>query len=374
MRILSFLLAYFAVFSLCAQNKDALYPFPDATGKWGYVDKEKNVKIAYQFLGASPFYEDRAIVARAGKEADKPLFSMIDKQGKRIFDFDFGYPPLELCQLTYYKYSDGLFYHMTFDADGGKTTHSYLDKEGKTVLTIPSTSSIAHSFSEGLAYTHFSDSLWAYIDKTGKKVLEGVGGYMPMEMNFSDGWAVGKTIKEDGRIVMHYFDKKGNKHPFLQKYEGKTEELGEIKQGYALIAVKNPDDTALFPLTLILQPDGSFKNIDVTLHPSSPVTYITGYHFADGLAYIRYQPKQNKEYEEVYGYLNTAGKIAFDLPALLRPAKPHGQIHTSAFGNPFHEGLACWRIETDQTFKIVYINTAGKIVLDSPTFKKLSTP
>lgn len=354
---------------LHAQNKEALYPFPNAQGKWGYIDAQKNVKIAYQFSGASPFYEERAIVARAGKESDKPIFSVIDMQGNVLFDFNLVHnEPRELCQMTYYRYSDGLLHHTDYETD--LPTHRYYDKAGKVILSLTKDVSIAHAFSEGLAYTQVTDSSWAYIDKTGKKVLEGKGSYSPMEVTFSHGWAVGKITKEDGRINMHYFNAKGEKNPFLQKYEGKIEELSEIHQGFAFVAVQNPDNTSLYPLLLILQPDGSFKNVEPHLYQSSPITYVTGYYFADGLAYIRYQPKHKKEHEEVHGYLNTAGKIAFELPAILRPAKPMGQEYVTAFGNHFHQGFACWRIETEKTFKIVYINTSGKVAFESPTFQK----
>jgi hypothetical protein len=346
-------------------QKDVLYPFPNTQGKWGYVDGQKNVKIAHQFLGASPFYEERAIVARTNETA-QTIYSVIDTQGKIVFDFNLTYnEPLTLCQMDYFRYSDGLLLHTEYN---DKNVHKYYDKAGKVALELTEAQAlIALRFSEGLAYTQVKDSAWAYIDKTGKRILEGVGVYGTMEHGFSSGWSIGVQYKEDGRVTMHYFNTKGEKNPVLQKYEGKVEELGNIHEGHAFIAVKNPDSTAFLPQFLILHPDGSFKNVAVNLQPSSPMTYVTGYYFENGLAYIRYLPAKSDR--EVWTYLNTEGKIAFDLPTILRSSLQASDYH-AAMGAPFHQGLACWRVEGEYTYRIVYLNTAGKVALDSGIIKK----
>lgn len=349
---------WLSITCLQAQN-NKLYPLPNAQGKWGYVDAQKNVKIAHQFLGASPFYEERAIVARANETA-QTIFSVIDTQGKVVFDFNLAYhEPLTLCQMSYFRYSDGLLLHTEYN---DKNVHKYYDKAGKVALELTEEQAvIALRFSEGLAYTQVKDSTWAYIDKTGKRVLEGVGVYGAMEHEFSSGWTIGVSYKEDGRVRMYYANAKGEKNPALREYDDKVEELGSICHDYAFVAVKNPDETAFLPQFLILQPDKSFKKVEINLQPSSPATYITGYYFEDGLAYIRYLPAKSDR--EVWTYLNTAGKIAFDLPAIL-------QTNAHIVGSPFHQGLACWRVEDTHTYRIVYLNTAGKIAFDSGIVKK----
>jgi hypothetical protein len=256
--------------------------------------------------------------------------------------------------------------YQTQEYVGEKTVHKFLDKAGKVALTIaddkyPYLS--VNRFSEGLAYGFLGDSAWAYFDKKGKIALKGYGNSSPMEHEFHNGWAV-QGSNMDGNTFF-YINKKGEKAPFLAKYN--LVDLGSMNEGYALMALASPNPEKQDVSYVVLQPDYSTKPVTVPLSFSSPVTYVSGYYFSQGLALVQCQPVREGG-ETRWAYLNTAGKLAFELPAELQ------NVYTEEYsvsGSSFHDGLACFRtMYPDESFEIVYINTAGKIVLKSPVVKK----
>jgi WG containing repeat len=367
MKKLASFLAYFCLFCACyaqAQDKNALFPMPNAQGKWGYVDANNKVVIPYKFDGASPFHEERAFVFQM--QGTERHYSVIDTKGNIVFKTEtLDYDAPNLCQMHYYRYSDGLY--QTQEYVGNKNIYKYLDKAGKLALTLSDDKNpymIANRFSEGLAYAMLNDSTLVYFDKKGKIALKGYGHSSPAEYDFHNGWAVTGSMMTDESFS--YINKKGEKAPFLAKYN--LTDLSIMREGYAFLAIASPNPEKQDVSYLILQPDYSTKPVEVPLAYSSPVTYVSGYYFSNGLAFVRYYVGKEEMRQERQGYLNTAGKFAFELPKELNPSATEEHF---VMGDNFHNGLACWRIEyPDNTLKIVYLNTAGKIVLESPVVKK----
>jgi hypothetical protein len=168
-------------------------------------------------------------------------------------------------------------------------------------------------------------------------------------------------------------NKKGEIAPFMKSLT--LTDAAAMHEGYALIALPDTQDPNN-EIIKVLSIDGTTKPVALHLEHSSPVTSVSGYNFSNGLVLVRYFDK-NKEGMILSGYLNTEGRLAFVLPAILQ-TKPYteGQNEFETItGSPFHEGLACWRIEksnnhSDVKFcKVVYISTKGKIVFESPFVK-----
>lgn len=346
-----------------AQQKNALFPMPNAQGKWGYVDVNNKVVIPHKFHDASPFYEERAFVATKNTNGQVSCH-VIDTKGTVLFAVDF----LEnfvgtMHQMHYHHYAEGL---LNIPKYGGKE-YKYVDKMGKVVLIFPHKSENqgnASNFSEGLAFVALTDSTWGYIDSKGKVALQGKH-FAPIEYGFYQGWAV--TADDKG---LAYVNKKGEKANFLAKYA--LQDLGGMQEGYAFVALTSKDTLQQEPDFAILQPDYSLKPVAVQLGHSTPVTYVSYYHFSNGLALVQYYVGKDESWRQHNGYLNTAGKLAFELPKELTPTRKgtDGEQDFYVEGGQFHEGLACWTVKyPNDTKKIIYINTAGKIVMQSPLIK-----
>lgn len=366
MKKLASFLAYFCLFCACylqAQDNNALFPMPNAQGKWGYVNAKNKLVIPYKFDGASPFHEERAFVFQM--QGTERLYSVIDTKGNIVFKTEtLDYDAPNLCQMHYYCYSDGLYQIREYLGD--KTVFKYLDKAGKVALTIADDKypyMQVNRFSEGLAYAVLQDSLWVYFDKKGNIALKGHSYSSPAEHEFYSGWAVQGAIMDSNTFT--YINPKGEKAPFLAKYN--VVELGDMREGYALMALASPNPEKEDGSCVVLQPDRSIKLVEVPLAYSSPVTYVSGYYFSNGLALVRCRAEREGS-DEKWAYINTSGKVAFKLPAELQHVSTE---EYSVMGDSFHNGLACWRTTyPDNSIKIVYLNTAGKIVLESPVVKQ----
>lgn len=340
-----------------AQNTTALFPLPDAKGKWGYVDAKKNVKIAYQFMGATPFYEDRAIVALPAKNEDGFSTHVIDLAGKVLFEIpNFTQQPPQMFQMDFLRYSEGL---LNVKLGNNKKDFTYLDKEGKIALTIKNDASefsYYYQFSNGLAYIATSDSTSAYVNKKGEKIIKNPYGMLPNDIHFSDSLAV--TYTEKG---VAYMNTQGKISNITQKIKDVIE-LAAMSEGIAFVAFANPKDESGEPQYALLKKDGSTVPLAVKIGHSTPISYVSGYKFSHGLALIR---TFASGFSENYAYINKNGKVAFPLPPSII-----NNNHPSQ-GQNFHQGLACWAVNTgDNLFKAVYITPAGKIAFESPSIKR----
>jgi hypothetical protein len=356
--LLACLYVYFLP-TLHAQDKNALFPMPNAQGKWGYVDAQNKVIIPYQFDDASPFHEERAFVLRYKDKEE--LYSVIDTKGNIIFNTTMlGYRARWLCQMHEHRYSEGLY--KIEETVGDKTIYKYLDKAGKVALTLHNDTALfttADNFSEGLAYGMLNDDVWVYFDKKGKIVLKGYGYTDVIGREFHEGWAVQGFLPREQRFA--YINQKGEKASFLDKYE--VLDLGNMNEGYAFMALNNSTAEKQSLAYVVLQPDRSVKPIDLPVAYSSPITCISGYSFSHGLALVQCQ-----EDGYTWEYINTAGKRAFQLPKKLRNVTT--DTHEVS-GDNFHNGLACWVVmRRYDAMEIIFLDTAGKIVMKSPIVKR----
>lgn len=348
---------------IVAQNASALFPLPDAGGKWGYVDAQKNVKISYQFMGASPFCEDRALVALPAENEEGFTLHVIDSVGKVLFQVQqFTYSPIHLFQMSHVRYSEGL---LGMQLSKKEKNLTYLDKMGKPAIMLKDTVDdfpLHFPFSNGFAYLRTYDGYQTYINKKGEKKIS-----LPYNINeqfgsldrdFSDGVAVVFT-KEKSKLG--YINTKGKYLPITRKFKD-IEDLGAMSEGIAFMALPDPKNETGEPKYVLLKKNGKTVPISVDLRHSSPASYISDYKFSHGLALVRVR------YADNYTYLDKNGKVAFQLPESI--TKPD-YAELSATGQNFHQGLACWKVPTkDRAFKLVYITTAGKVAFESPSIKE----
>jgi hypothetical protein len=138
-------------------------------GKWGFVDREGNVKIPPQFDQAAPFSDDLAVVALGGRAG------YIDKNGKFVINPQF---------VSAAPFSEGLAAVRSGNAWG------FIDKTGKIVVPAQfqdlGTGPI--QFSEGLAaVSRGQDTPVGYIDKQGRMAI---APQFDFAQPFSDGLAL----------------------------------------------------------------------------------------------------------------------------------------------------------------------------------------
>jgi hypothetical protein len=352
--------------TLHAQDKNALFPMPNAEGKWGYVNAKNKLVIPYQFAGASPFYEERAFVFQG--KGENRTYSVIDTKGKILFNtekIEYNDYNCHFCMMTECRYSEGLCRLQGYKNDTYYC--KYIDKAGKVVLNLceDGVSYVtANHFSDGLAFV-VKNNAWSYIDTKGNVVLQGNGNgdVMTTDHDFHNGWAVQGSVLEGS--ILAYINKRGEKASFLAQYH--IADLGDMKEGYALVSTSVIQLERQDIYYAVLQPDHSLKPITIPLAFSSPVAYVSGYSFSEGLALVRCLPVREGG-DNRWMYINTEGKPAFEMPDELAHVDTE---EYAASGRNFHHGLACWCVTyADNSIKIVYINKKGKIVLESDVVRE----
>ncbi len=143
---------------------DGLYCFRCNNGVFnyicGYIDKNGNIAIPFEYDYAHSFSEGLAAVEKNGK------YGFIDKSGNTVISFEYDYAD---------TFSEGL---AAAEKDG---KYGYIDKNGNTV--IPFEYDYAHSFSEGLAAVQ-KDGKYGYIDKSDNTVI-------PFEYDYANSFSDG---------------------------------------------------------------------------------------------------------------------------------------------------------------------------------------
>ena len=127
----------------------SLIPYLAKSGKYGYCDKNLNLKIPAIYDNIEPFYEGMAKVYSNYKN------NFIDTTGKIL--------PLNVNYYGIDNFIDGMA--MVEDSKRG---YGFIDKTGNEIISCKYKK--AMPFSEGLAYV-ISDSFAGFIDKTGKEVI-----------------------------------------------------------------------------------------------------------------------------------------------------------------------------------------------------------
>ena len=149
----------------------------DKDNKWGFIDVAGNVTIDFQYDEVMNFHEGLAAV----RQGDKWIF--INKKG------------IKVTNTFYDEIND---FHEVFAAVKRQDKWGYIDKNGKEVILCKYDA--AHNFSEGLAavavnnYLNDGCTAWAYIDATGEIVIpfysySAIGGIPLIIGEFHDGKA-----------------------------------------------------------------------------------------------------------------------------------------------------------------------------------------
>ena len=115
----------------------------ELNGKWGFIDKQGNTVLPFKYDWAGPFIEGLAAVKLNGK------YGFIDKQGNTVLPFKYDYVWL---------FSEGL---AKVELNG---KYGFINKQGNTV--IPCKYDWARSFSEGLAQVKLNGK-YGYINTRG---------------------------------------------------------------------------------------------------------------------------------------------------------------------------------------------------------------
>ncbi|MEI6184441.1 MAG: WG repeat-containing protein [Bacteroidota bacterium] len=156
---------------------------------WGYVDKTGKFIVNPQFKQAFAFKEGLALIKNTeGK------YGYIDETGKII---------INAVYKDAKSFSEGL---AAVVKENQKI--EFIDKMGKTILNLEAEIESVTEFSEGFAEVTVGGHN-AYIDKTGKVVINGSFDYA---YNFSEGLAlIGQKVKDGDKetIKYGYIDKKG---------------------------------------------------------------------------------------------------------------------------------------------------------------------
>lgn len=150
----------------------------DSTYVYGYIDVEGNEVIGLQFLEASSFKDDVALVKMKNGH-----FALIDRKGKLISDYDYNYVG---------QYGDGL---MVF-AEDPMGPYGYINKAGEVIIKPKYKS--AEGFQGGIAKVSESDG---FIGPYGAINMNGTYIYSPIYSDIkylnSNRVAIGMNLSED---------------------------------------------------------------------------------------------------------------------------------------------------------------------------------
>jgi hypothetical protein len=215
-------------------NKINLTPYQDPDSKkWGYKDKNGNIKISCEYTQANNF-EDIGLALVSTSDG----FGYIDQTGRKVIPCKYKSVYLSFLNITIgtdgqMKITEFISFKEDVVALKSGDKWGYIDKTGKTIIsflyddvaffseglasvklnnkwgyinktgetTVPFIYDNTNLFSEGLAAVKLNDK-WGYIDKTGKTAI--ALGYETAH-SFSEGLAAVKLNDKWG-----YIDKTGN--------------------------------------------------------------------------------------------------------------------------------------------------------------------
>lgn len=155
-------------------------------GKWGFIDKDGNMVIDYQYDDANDFSDGLVRVVKDNK------YGFIDKNNNIIIEINREYE----TYFTGMDFSEGL---ALTDEDGKDI---YIDTTGKKVFELED-GVCSYGFNEGLAKVEKNDMI-GYINKNGKLV---VNYKYNSGSDFSDGLA--KVYKDDDCTNFEFINSEG---------------------------------------------------------------------------------------------------------------------------------------------------------------------
>lgn len=127
-------------------------------GKYGYMNKQRELMVPYQYQDANEFKDGLAIVTQYYKDG------AIDQSGKIIIPFKFDYLG---------NFAEGLAVYSEKNHWNDNYSYGYVDEKGN--ISIKAKWDSAYNFSEGLAVVKVGgddSGKWGVIDKTGNFIVE----------------------------------------------------------------------------------------------------------------------------------------------------------------------------------------------------------
>lgn len=128
-------------------------------GKYGYMNKKRELVIPYRYKDADEFKDGLAIVVNQNDR-----YGAIDQSGKTVVPIKFGYLG---------GYSDGLSLYTENNRWDENEKYGFVDKKGN--VSIKASWDRAYSFSEGLAAVRVGNETsgkWGIIDTSGNFVVK----------------------------------------------------------------------------------------------------------------------------------------------------------------------------------------------------------
>ena len=157
-------------------------------GKYGYMNKQRELIIPYKYQDASSFSDGLAVVELNDKEG------MIDRSGNIII-------PIKFDSLS--DFSEGLAAYGVNNHWNDESQYGFINKKGETV--IKPRWDAAYKFSEGLATVRLGDrdtGKWGVIDTKGNYVVKPKYD-QPAIMLFTDAYEFDDNRYKNGLISMY---------------------------------------------------------------------------------------------------------------------------------------------------------------------------
>lgn len=273
---------------------DGLAPVKEKSkGKWGFIDKQGNLVIDYQYTSVYGFREGLACV----QTSDGGSWGYIDTTGNVVI-------PVKYDHVTYFS-PEGVAL-VTIGSTG-----YLIDKTGAVLLETDYESS--GECSEGRINVK-KDEKWGYIDTEGNLIID---CQYDVTGHFSEGLAWVRKgdksgyIDPQGNVVIDfiYDSSYNNSSTFTNGYAAaqKDGKFGLIdKQGNVVIdfiydSLGSYSDDGL----IAAEKDGLCGYIDINGNTVIDFKYDDTYQFYDGLGYV--------ELDNKYGFIDTTGNVVVDI-------------------------------------------------------------
>lgn len=247
--------------------------------KYGYIDIEKNKRSKPIYDDVKSFKEGLAAVCIDEK------WGFIDKKGKYV---------VEPKYYNVSNFSEGL----AAVSYSKNNTVSYINKEGKIVISFKDNALDPKEFHEGLApVVEGADTACSYIDKKGKVVIdkEKIFPVISYCSPFSEGLAVIYIYKNRKEVTTGFMDKKGN-----IKYTLTVSVPQKIRQDELCIFENFSSNMAQFTI------DYRTGYINDKFELVIPPIYEFARDFDGDLAYVKFEEKE--------GYINKQGSWVWSKP------------------------------------------------------------
>ncbi|WP_352339600.1 WG repeat-containing protein [Psychrobacter sp. 16-MNA-CIBAN-0192] len=131
---------------------------PNAEGIYGYMNKQRELIVPYEYDSADDFKDGLAVVSKNRGLNDNPRSGVIDRTGRLVI-------PLKYESL--WGYAEGMFIYGEKSHWGDDLIYGFLDKKGDVKVKAKWNDILP--FSEGLATVNIGD--WGFVDKSGNYAI-----------------------------------------------------------------------------------------------------------------------------------------------------------------------------------------------------------